>query len=503
MHVHARRCRALALCLLLVSLEVVWTSAVVRVTPSTVSFCLQPPAAGRIGWTPSPSMGPPLIKIMVRGLPPATDIGVFVDEGTARLAYEGAHFKTDPAGAAVVTVRAFVTVPANARRLLLESERRGTPAINATAYPCQGTSPHPPAVPSPMATSTMVQGTVAAAVDAVVGRVFIVTATHVSPNQRGSVRVLDEHTVAIVNQIAVGVLPTAIVVDEHTARAFISNAGSHSVTVLDTQRGTLLRTIQVEPHPGALAVDTRADRVFVASTGSTRNHGMVSMLDARSAQVVQTVSVPPDPIALAVDEDAGHVFVVSREGTVSMLDAQTGALLRTVAVGHLPHAVAVDARTARVFVTNIGAVDKETTPVGAGTVSVLDAHTGAVLRTVSVGTGPFTLVVAERTTRAFIINALDGSVTLLDARSGGVVRRVVVGRLPLAAAVATLTNRVFIINHNSDSVSVLDAADGHVMQTEVVGTDLAAAPSAVAIDEHTGRVFVVNATSVSVLATSR
>jgi YVTN family beta-propeller protein len=87
-----------------------------------------------------------------------------------------------------------------------------------------------------------------------------------------------------------------------------------------------------------------------------------------------------------VDTRTHRVFVVNGNfggtGTVSVLDARTGGLVRTVAVGHTPYAVAVDERAGHAFVTNNGD----------DSVSVLDTHSGTVLRSVTVGESPSAVV---------------------------------------------------------------------------------------------------------------
>jgi DNA-binding beta-propeller fold protein YncE len=63
------------------------------------------------------------------------------------------------------------------------------------------------------------------------------------------------------------------------------------------------------------------------------------MLDAASGIVLATSTVAPNPSALAVAMTAGRVFAVSDHvgpdgaGRVSVLDASSGQVLRTVAVG--------------------------------------------------------------------------------------------------------------------------------------------------------------------------
>src|SRR5579875_1556085 len=112
-------------------------------------------------------------------------------------------------------------------------------------------------------------------------------------------------------------------------------------------------------------------------------HGrkLPDMVNTRSARhtaslpLLRAVRVGRNPVALAVDERAGRVFVVGAAGSVTVLDATTGAVVRTVAVGRRAQSVAVDEATERAFVTDPGRV------------FTLDARTGAVLRASPLGGG--------------------------------------------------------------------------------------------------------------------
>jgi len=207
-----------------------------------------------------------------------------------------------------------------------------------------------------------------------------------------------------------------VAVDERTGLTFIgtlsANGMSNAVHVLDVRTGALLRTVTVGSRihpPTAAAVDERTGRVFVAM--GTANS--VGVLDARSGAVLRSIPVGPSPMALAVDARLGHVFVVNYgpadasrsplgNGNVSMLDATSGRVLGTVAVGEAPRAVAVDQRDGRVFVLNGGHSDGAERVIDPGSVSVLDARTGRVVRTVRVGDLPVAVAVDEQRGRAFV-----------------------------------------------------------------------------------------------------
>jgi YVTN family beta-propeller protein len=135
-------------------------------------------------------------------------------------------------------------------------------------------------------------------------------------------------------------------------------------------------------------------------------------------------------------------------------------VLGTVAVGAGPETLAVAAHEGRIFIVN-----------GAGnTVSVLDAHTGTLLRTVSVGKAgwdrpqsfggenPVDVVVDQRRGRVYVIDGtpvagkgtdVRGSVSMLDARSGQVLRTITVGRAPVGLAMDESTAELFVVNGGS------------------------------------------------------
>jgi DNA-binding beta-propeller fold protein YncE len=185
-----------------------------------------------------------------------------------------------------------------------------------------------------------------------------------------------------------------------------------------------------------LVVDEATGRAFVITANLVADKGSVYVFDSHSGRTLHSIALPSMPMGITVDERTGHVFVstmgpaalisgglgfgrqsipVSRgHGSVVMLDARNGSVLRSVPVGIGPGAMAVDARHHHLLVTNVGAMDSTGTPLGPGGVSVLDTRSGAVLRTVPVGLAPGDVAVDERAGRAFVLN-LGGTVPVTDA----------------------------------------------------------------------------------------
>ncbi len=308
------------------------------------------------------------------------------------------------------------------------------------------------------------------------GRVFVYSDGDGFPGYTKLVSTLDGASGRLLRAVAVAHDPRGqhpsqgagdIVVDEQSGRVFVSSPYAESVSMLDATSGRLLRAvggthpgpIAVDTHPGPIAVDTHTRRVFVLNGGSGTSNGTVSILDSATGRVLGSTPVGrlALPVTPVVDMRTGRVFVANDgggTGSVSVLDARSGALLRTVTVGPHPFAMAVDGRSGRVFVTSLGAMDAAGYLTGPGSVSVLDARGGALLRTLPVGVEPAVIAVDEHAGRAFVVNVAGNSST--DAFA--LVRPV----LPFAPRPATPCNnygQVSVRCHYAPgSVTVLDAA---------------------------------------------
>ncbi len=256
------------------------------------------------------------------------------------------------------------------------------------------------------------------------------------------VRVLATANGRLTQSLAMGGISLAGAIDSRDNRLILVRApvgfdgglGKATVDVLDTASGRLVRRSDLGglPVPGALAVDETTGRAFMLTTDVTTNRGAVVVVDTRGGRLLGSTPLPGAPAAMATDARTGHVFVTTQgpapraigvasvaprpvgAGRVAILDARTGALLRLVEVGVAPGAVAVDGRSGRVFVANAGPVDRLGNASEPGTVNVLDAWSGVVLRTVTVGLNPDSIAVDERAGRAFVVS-VGGTLRVADA----------------------------------------------------------------------------------------
>ncbi|HKO25100.1 MAG TPA: PQQ-binding-like beta-propeller repeat protein, partial [Chloroflexota bacterium] len=299
---------------------------------------------------------------------------------------------------------------------------------------------------------------------------------------------------AIVRALAVGPSPLSVALDDRSGHAFVLSGSpdspdAASVTMMDTVTGALLRTQAVGRVPQALAVDDRDGHVLVANGDNT-----VHVLAAQNGVAffsghVQSASTGATMIAVA--QRADHAFVTG-DTAVSMLDAGNGRVLRSIALGVLLTGVAVDTHRDHVFATGYNGAS------GVGTVSMLDATSGAVLHTVTLDQSPSPgpTVVDERSGHAFVLDRSIDSFSIIDTASGRLLHSINVGAQTYPQAVDGHTGRVFIAvsaESSAGRVRVLDARSGRILHMVMVGWD----PIALVVAVRAGRVFAVNAGSIA------
>jgi DNA-binding beta-propeller fold protein YncE len=274
---------------------------------------------------------------------------------------------------------------------------------------------------------------------------------------------LDARSGALLGRAVVGHIAAGIAVDERTSRAFVYNCADGTVSVVDTRTGAVLATRKVGP-PGTgtfqvgdpVVVDARRGRVFVMHVDE------LYTLDALTGAKLAEATLPDSALSMALDRQDGRVFATAADGTLSMLDAHSGRLLRAVKLG--PGVLAADERTGRIFLAR--------SPVGARLpfsgpqrLVLLDGRTGAEVRGVALASPSYALAVDRGGTRLVVatVGPTDeagrprgyGSVQVFDARTLAVQGRVQVGVLPGAIAPAGRAGRVFVLNTAADPATGL------------------------------------------------
>jgi YVTN family beta-propeller protein len=364
------------------------------------------------------------------------------------------------------------------------------------------------------------------AVDARAGRLLVTTSAH-RFDIDSTVEVLDARTGRLVHSVDIGQddqWGNLVTPDETTAQSVIVTSPTTDpafAQLIDTRTGLPVRAIDLglgsSGITGPFAVDERTGRAF--TTGGQ----VVTVLDLRRGQVERTLPIGHASFgsnSAVVAPRLRSVYFLSTIGAgnltqVRIVDADRLQIRRMtrIALTKSPawtrSTIAVDAARLRLFVL-AGSVPPPAAPLGfiapPGTVSMLDARTGALLHTAVVGRVPDDIVVDSKTGRAFVTTTVDNSVSILDTATGALRRTVQVGSKPTALAVDVRRGHVFVANtgcgpmlyhdcgmgvpftHSGGSVSELDAVDGTVIRTIAVANG----PIDVALDEGAGRAYVAS-----------
>jgi len=208
------------------------------------------------------------------------------------------------------------------------------------------------------------------------------------------------------------------------------------------------------------------------------------------AGVLRIVPVADDAIAvdIAVDAQAGRVIMqsgdVTRSGTVSVLDAATGRLVRAISIGNFPAAhLVVDARVNHAFVTTATTNFARSGSRATGNMTIVDTRTGQVIQSSSTGAFPG-VGVDPLTGHVFVTSSAGGGTQMLDARDGRLLGTVAAAGDRIA--IDGRTGRTFVVDGQANHISMVDTRTGRVLHVMTAGRAVGVA----VVDERTNRLFV-------------
>jgi YVTN family beta-propeller protein len=198
-----------------------------------------------------------------------------------------------------------------------------------------------------------------------------------------------------------------------------------------------------------------------------------------------TIPVSGFPYGVAVNTRTDMIYAASSAtgpgaGSVSVIDGRTRAVVATVAVGQLPYGVAVNPATDTVYVTN-----------GDGTVSVINGQTNTVTATIQVGGGPYGVrpygVWADRLTNRIYL-AVAGAVVVINGQTNKVIDQITVAvQDAFWLALDPRTNTLYATNQFGLKVDVINLNTDQV----TARIQLPRVPYGIAVDPKTDQAYVV------------
>jgi YVTN family beta-propeller protein len=303
----------------------------------------------------------------------------------------------------------------------------------------------------------------------------------------------------------------------------ISNDGqsTQSLMIVDAATGAIKQTVPYR-RPEALFIGLAyapdGSKLYASGGGSNKIRVFDVAADGRVTEGTP-IALPagvtrpfgdkgPFPAGLAVSQDGSKLYVANNiDNTMSIVSTATRTVLSSTPVGTNPYTVVLSKDGKTAYVSNWGGEQTFTppsasAPVGtvtqssAGSVSVLDALTGAPKGTIQVGTHPSALAVDPASGALYVANTDSDNISVIDTATNAVTHTIdlapytgaPVGTNPNALAFTSDGKSLFVANAGNNDVDVVDTA-----KKQVVGSiPTAWYPTGVALAKSGGSLFVIN-----------
>lgn len=203
-------------------------------------------------------------------------------------------------------------------------------------------------------------------------------------------------------------------------------------------------------------VGARPDDIVFNASGSTAyvtnlNAATVGVINTAAGAQVQSFPVPGGPLRIVVGPGQNTLYVTLDNGALLVLDAATGALDTTLSVGMTPNGLALNAGAGRLYVS----------ATGPGTVTEINTINNTIVRTWMVGGTPQDMEVLPGRNALYIANEA-GWVDVRDLVTGARTDSI---PAPAAFALALSPDgeQVWVAQSGMGRISVIDVLSSQVI----------------------------------------
>jgi YVTN family beta-propeller protein len=272
---------------------------------------------------------------------------------------------------------------------------------------------------------------------------------------------IDLATAKEIVRLPTGDQPHEIAISPDGRQAAVVAYGGTTIDVFDLATRTRLRTIELSPSQRPHGLVWLSDGRLVATTEASQSVAVV--LPSGEVRSIATGQVGSHMVAVASDNRHAYVANIG-SGTVSVIDLTAGTKLRDIATGGRPEGIALARGGAELWVGDLGAPRVQafdtvsgvrlgevaidpvairvaaspdgkwvvTSNVGSGTLSVIDAATRTLARTIRVSgsaeAGQVTILFSADGKRLYAAETGRNQVAEIDFASGAVLRRLDAGK---------------------------------------------------------------------------
>jgi YVTN family beta-propeller protein len=236
--------------------------------------------------------------------------------------------------------------------------------------------------------------------------------------------VVDVAQMKLTGRLSVGSDPEEFALSKSGTEIYVSNEDVKTASVINIGSGKVTHIIPIGQEPEGVQTAPDGKSFYV----TCESGGDVFVVDTASYKTIGHFTVPPRPRSVDFLPDNTVGFVPSESvGLLNVIDAIHYTVLKTITLptGSRPVRVRVSADGKKVYVSN----------GRAGTVSVIDSHSYALLDSIKVGTRPWGLVISPDGRYLFTANGPSNDVSVVDLQTDKEIARVPGGTSPWGLAI--------------------------------------------------------------------
>ena len=228
----------------------------------------------------------------------------------------------------------------------------------------------------------------------------------------------------LTGKISAGSDPEEFSLSRDGTRLYVSNEDTKTASVINIATGKVEHIIPVGQEPEGVATAPDGKRFYVTCEAG----GDVYAIETAGYSVVGHFRVNVRPRTVAFMPGTVAAFIPSEStGELNVIDTADLKVLKVVTLpqGSRPMSVKVAADGKKIFVSN----------GRAGTVSVLDGRTYALLNTIKVGVRPWGMALSPDGKFLYTANGPSNDVSVVDLDANKEIARIKAGSSPWAVAV--------------------------------------------------------------------
>lgn len=188
------------------------------------------------------------------------------------------------------------------------------------------------------------------------------------------------------------------------------------------------------------------------------------------------------PVGITVNPYTNKIYVADQySNTVSVFDANTDKLVKTITTGIFPYSIDSNLFNNRIYVTNRGSND----------VTVIDSSTDLIIDNIPVGTSPVQVTVDPSNNWVYVANIDSNSISVIDSITNEVIKTIKGINSPYGISVNPILDKVYVSNIANSTVTVLDRKINNNFTT-LKNIKVGMAPSSIDIDTQRNLIFVSN-----------